>query len=70
MKVAPKALLVPLSLWERAGVRETVMTPCGFHVGGVTPGVMTVGVGGLNGYDYAMHGKRKGGCCGLAADTA
>jgi len=46
MKVAPKVLLVPLSLRERAGVRETVMTPGRFHVEGVTPGVMTVGVGG------------------------
>ena len=53
MKVAPKALLVPLSLRERAGVRETVMTPGRFHVEGVTPGVITVGVGGLNGYPGA-----------------
>ena len=46
MKVAPKALLISLSLRERARVRETVITPGGFHVGGATPGVMTVGVGG------------------------
>jgi len=26
-KVAPRALLISLALWERAGVRETIMVP-------------------------------------------
>jgi len=27
VKVAPRVLLISLSLWERAGVRETIMVP-------------------------------------------
>ena len=41
MKVAPQALQVSLSRWERAGVRETVMAPVPFMTRGGA-GAMTI----------------------------
>jgi len=34
VKVAPRALLVSLSLWERVGVREAIMVPTTYIVRG------------------------------------
>jgi len=59
LKVARSALRITLALWERAGVRETVMgaAPFIFWRGG---GAVSVGNGHLSGRDQAVTGCRCG----------
>ena len=54
VKVAPRALLISLSLWERAGVRETIMVPTtDIFRGGV--GAMIVRVESFRSASFRRH---------------
>ena len=52
MKVAPRALLISLSLWERVGVRETIMAP--------TTDIFRGGVGAMISEKSAITASKRG----------